>query len=241
MLGAYAALITTTELGSFWPSLITAPLLVGAMALVVESGLMRRLYQRPLETILATWGLAIVLRQGVEAVAGPDFRNVPNPLPGSAAVLGVEYPRYRLAVIALTLVIIVGLYVLQRTTRAGLVARAVILNPPLAGTLGINVRRVYQATFALGSALAGLAGALLAPTVNVFPEMGPPFVVNAFLAVLVGGSGSMPGLVSACLLLGVVQSTLSRYESPVAGTVGFLVVAVLTLRFLPHGLTRTTS
>src|SRR5215469_13916472 len=120
MLGAYAALITTTELGSFWPSLITAPLLVGAMALVVESGLMRRLYQRPLETILATWGLAIVLRQGVEAVAGPDFRNVPNPLPGSAVVLGVEYPRYRLAVIALTLVIIVGLYVLQRTTRAGL-------------------------------------------------------------------------------------------------------------------------
>jgi len=77
--------------------------------------------------------------------------------------------------------------------------------------------------------------------VNVFPEMGPPFVVNAFLAVLVGGSGSMPGLLSACLLLGVVQSTLSRYESRVAGTVGFLVVAVLTLRFLPHGLTRTTS
>src|ERR1700730_18681808 len=114
MLGAYAALITTTELGSFWPSLVAAPLLVGAIALIVERGLMRRLYQRPLETILATWGLAIVLRQIVEAIAGPDFRNVPNPLPGSIAVWGVEYARYRLAVIALAVVMVVVLYVVHR-------------------------------------------------------------------------------------------------------------------------------
>jgi len=238
MLGAYGALITTTQLGTFWPSLITGPLLVAAVALVVEFVLMRRLYQRPLETILATWGLAIVIRQVLKAIAGADFRDVPNPIPGSVAVLGVEYPRYRLAVIALTIAIVVGLYVLQRTTHVGLVARAVIQNPQLAGTLGINIKRVYQATFVLGSALAGLAGALLAPMVNVFPEMGPPFVVNAFLVVLVGGVGSIAGLVSASLLLGIVQSTLSRYETPVAGTVGLLVLAVLTLRFLPHGLTR---
>jgi urea transport system permease protein len=238
MLGAYAALVTTWGLGSFWPSLLAAPLVVGLLALIVERGLIRPLYQRPLETILATWGLAIVIRQGTEAIAGPDFRNVPNPIPGAITVLGVEYPRYRLAVIALTLAVISVLFLLQRTTRAGLVARAVILNPHLAGTLGINVKRVYQATFALGSALAGLAGAMLAPTVNVFPQMGPAFVVNAFLVVLVGGAGSVPGLVSASLLLGTVQSTLSWYESPVAGMIGLVVMSVLTLRFLPQGLIR---
>jgi len=238
MLGAYAALITTNTLGSFWPSIIVGPLLVGVAALVVERGLMRRLYQRPLETILATWGLAIVIRELVRAVAGPDFRNVPNPLPGAATIFGADYPRYQLAVMGFTLVVLVGLYVAQRTTRAGLIVRAVIQNPQLAGTMGINVKRVYQSTFVLGSALAGLAGVLLAPSVNVFPQMGPPFVINAFLVVLVGGLGSIPGLVGSSVLLGAVQSTLSRYENSVTGTVGLVIVAVLVLRFLPQGLGR---
>ncbi len=241
MLGAYAALLTTAQTGWFWPSLVVGPLAVALVALLVEFGLIRRLRQRPLETILATWGLAIVMRQIVIALAGPDFRNVPNPLPGSVALFGIEYPRYRLAVIVLTAIIVVGLYILQRTTRMGLVARAVIQNPDLAGNLGINVNRVYQITFVLGSALAGLAGVILAPTVNVFPEMGPQFVVSAFLVVLVGGLGSIPGLVGAALLLGIVQSVLARYENPVTGTVGLLIIAVLSLRFLPNGLARRSS
>ncbi|MGI8827662.1 MAG: urea ABC transporter permease subunit UrtB [Chloroflexota bacterium] len=238
MLGAYAALVTSNVLGQFWPSLIIAPLLAGAVALVVERGLIRHLYRRPLETILATWGLSIVLRQLVRAIAGPDFRNVPSPTPGAISLFGVDYPRYRLVVIIIVLLVFAGLYIIQRTTSLGLIVRAVIQNPELAATLGINVNRVYQATFVVGSGLAGIAGALLSPTVNVFPEMGPPFVISAFLVVLVGGLGSLPGLVVASLLLGTVQSLVSQYENEVAGTVALLVIAVLALRFLPEGLTR---
>lgn len=238
MLGAYAALVTGNLSGTFWLSLVVGPLLVAAAALVIERGLIRHLYRRPLETILATWGLAIVLRQLVRAVAGADFKNVPSPVPGAVSVFGVDYPRYRLVVMVLVLLVFGVLYVLQRMTRLGLVVRAVIQTPQLAGTLGINVNRVYQVTFVVGSALAGLAGVLLSPTVNVFPEMGPPFVINAFLVVLVGGLGSLPGLVGASFLLGSVQSLMSRYETPVAGTVALLVIAVLALRFLPEGLTR---
>jgi branched-subunit amino acid ABC-type transport system permease component len=228
-------------LGSFWLSLLIAPIAVAVIAMAIEVTIIRRLYRRPLETIVATWGLAIVIREVVRLVLGSDYRSVANPVPGAASVLGTDFPRYRLIVIGFVLVIVGVLYLVQRRTRVGVIARAVIANPDLAAGLGVNVSLVYALTFAFGGALAGLAGVLLSPGVNVFPDMGPPFVITAFLAVLVGGLGSLGGLVAAAILLGSVQSTLAQWINPVSGAIVLLVVAVLTLRALPDGLSRKTA
>jgi branched-chain amino acid transport system permease protein/urea transport system permease protein len=241
MLGAYGALITTDHLGSYWLALLVSPLAVAALAAVVEVGIIRRLYRRPLETIVATWGLAIVIREVVRQIAGSDFRSVESPLPGSTHLLGTDFPRFRLVVMGLVVAILVALYLVQRLTRLGVVARAVIANPDLAGTLGVNVKLVYAVTFAVGSALAGLAGVLIAPSVNVFPDMGPPFVITAFLAVLVGGLGSLPGLVGAAVILGTVQTSVAQWANPVAGGIALLALAVFVLRFMPNGLSRRAA
>lgn len=236
MLGAYGALITTNITGSFWIGLIAAPLVVAAASGIVEIVVMRRLYQRPLETIVATWGLGIVLRQVVEILAGRDFRNVQNPLPGAISLFGTEFPVYRLLVVCIVGVVVAGLVALQRWTRFGVLAQAVREKPELAATIGIDTKRVYVATFAAGSALAALAGVLLAPTVNVYPGMGPSFVIGAFLVVLVAGVGSILAVVGAGLLLGMAQTFLADAYSPVAGSLGLLVVAVVAMRLLPDGL-----
>lgn len=241
MLGAFGAFVTVQSTGHFWLSLLVAPIAVALIAVLIELVLIRRLYLHPLETIVATWGLAIVLREVVRKLAGSDYRSVENPVPGAVSVFGAEFPRYRLIVMAIVAAILLGLYLLQRLTRVGVVARAVISNGDLARALGINVGRVYLVTFAVGSALAGLAGALLAPGVNIYPDMGPPFVITAFLAVLVGGLGSLGGLVVAAIVLGSLQSSLSQFTSPVAGLIGLLVLAVVVLRFMPQGLSRRAA
>lgn len=236
MLGAYGALVTTTVTGSFWVALIVAPLLVAAVSAIVEVTIMRRLYQRPLETIVASWGLGIVLRQAMEILAGREFRNVQNPLPGAISLAGTDFPTYRVFVVCIVLILVAGLLLLQRRTRLGVLAQAVREKPDLAATVGIDTKRVYITTFAAGSALAALAGVLLAPTVNVFPGMGPPFVIGAFLVVLVAGVGSVLAVVAAALVLGLTQTVLADVYSPVAGSLGLLVIAVIAMRLLPQGL-----
>ena len=116
-----------------------------------------------------------------------------------------------------------------------------IQNPELAGTLGVSVNAVYRATFALGAALAAVAGVLVAPTVNVFPDMGPVFVITAFLAVLVGGLGSVSGLIAAVFILATTQYALAQTFTPAAGVMGLLLLAIIALRFLPDGLARAVA
>lgn len=238
MLGAYGSVITVNVFGSFWLSLVLAPVAVAAIAVVIERGLIRRLYQRPLETIVATFGLAIIIRELVRQLAGSDFRNVTDPVQGSVTLLGAQFPTYRLVVMGIVVVIVASIWLVQAKTRYGLVARAVIQNRDLARTLGIDVNAVYRITFALGAALAAVAGVLVAPTVNVFPGMGTSFVVSGFLAVLVGGLGSLPGLIAAVTVLATSQYFISQISTPVAGAMGLLILAVASLRLLPDGLSR---
>lgn len=238
MLGAYGAVVTTSVFGSFWLSLLFAPATVAIVGMVIEQVLIRRLYRRPLETIVATFGLAIILREAVRQIAGSDFRNVSDPIQGAVSIFGTDFPAYRLVVMGIAVALVVAIYLVQSRTRFGLIARAVIYNPELAGALGIDINVVYRTTFAVGSALAAVAGVLIAPTVNVFPDMGPAFVISAFLAVLVGGLGSLRGLIAAVVLLGTAQYALSQVFTPVAGAIGLLVIAIGALRFLPDGLAR---
>lgn len=241
MLGAFGAVFSTSVLGSFWWGLLVSPAAVAGIAALIEATLIRRLYQRPLETIVATFGLAIILREGVKQVAGADFRNITEPVSGSVTVLGAQFPTYRLFVMGMVVLIVASLIVLQRKTRLGLVARAVIQNPELAAAVGVDVNVVYRYTFALGAALAAMAGLLVSPTVNVSPDMGTAFVISAFLAVLVGGLGSVGGLIAAVALLATTQYALSQFFTPVAGTMGLLLLAIVALRFLPEGLSKVAK
>lgn len=240
MLGAFAA-FWTTRFAPFWLALVVAPLVVAAVAVLIEAGLIRRLYRRPVESILATWGLSIVIREGMKALVGPEPRSIHDPIGGTIDIFGATYPRYRLVVMAAIILLFLLLIGLSRATRLGTIARAVIESPDLAASQGVNVARTYRVTFALGAALAGIAGALVSPLVAIHPEMGPTFVVNGFLAVVVGGPGSLGGLLAAAGLLGSSQSLAVQYLSPATGTIVVLLFAVVLMRIRPLGLLRRAS
>src|SRR6266542_1405822 len=237
MLGAFAALWMTKH-GPFWMALLAAPAFLAACSLIIEAGLIRRLYQRPLAAILATWGLGIVIREAMKLGVGPEFRSIRNPLPGTLQILGTPFPRYRLALMGIVVAVFLILALFVKFTRLGLVTRAVIENPELAAGLGVNVTQTYRVTFALGSALAGIAGALVSPLVTIHPQMGPGFLVNGFLAVIVGGPGSLGGLAGSAAALGTSQRLMARDVSPVAGSITILLLAVVLMRFRPLGLLR---
>jgi len=233
MLGAFVA-VWTASFGQFWLSLLLAPLLVGAGSLAIERGLIRRLYSRPLETILATIGLSLVIREAMKLAVGPQFRSLESPRRGSTHLLGLEYPTYRLIVMAIAAGLLLTLVLLVRFTRFGLLVRAVIQNRDLAAGLGVNVSGTYMLAFATGSALAGFAGAVLAPLVTIHPEMGPDFLVGSFLTVILAGS-SPASLAGSAALLGGTQSLVGRYWDATAGTIALLLVAVLVLRMRSYG------
>lgn len=228
MLGAYTAFLTVQRGISPWFALIIAPLLLSVVGLFIERFLIRMLYGKIMESILATWGLGIVIAQIVEIIFGKDFKQVPIPVEG--ALLNIDYSFYRLLIIAVAIVLLILLAVIERKTNLGITVRAVIANNTLASTLGVNIDRVYQMTFIVGSALAGLAGAIIAPLVTVYSSMGVGFVVNAFLAVLVGGAGSLIGLVSGSSLLAGTESIVSFFADKVWGSIFVILVAMFAMK-----------
>lgn len=236
MLGAYALFVTTAAGLSPWVGLLVAPLALAVVALLVERGLIRRLSRRPLETLLATWGLSILLRQGVEIAFGKGYRQIPHPLPGSLEFLGVTYPAYRTFLMAASAGVITATYLLLYRTDFGLQMRAVIQNPEMAAALGIHTRRIYQVGFVVGAALAGFAGALMAPLSSVYPSMGLDFVVEAFFVVIVGGLGTLLGLVAGAVTIGGVESLFSFLTNAVVARIVVLVLAIGIIQFKPRGL-----
>jgi branched-subunit amino acid ABC-type transport system permease component len=240
MLGGYSAVFTHYLGLDPWFSLLIAPIIVGGIGLGIERTVIRPLARRPLDTILATIALSIVIREAVETLWGPNFRFVPGLIQGSVAIGDLQYPYVRFALIAIAAAVVVVLILIELRTRWGLTARAVIANPELASTLGINVELVYTATFVCGAALAGFAGALIvgASFSTVYPFMGLDLVVNSFLVVLVGGLGSVIGLVAGSAALGGVRSLTDHYSNTAYAQVAMLLAAALILRILPNGLAR---
>ncbi len=239
MLGAYVVFVTTAVGLNVWWGLLFAPLILAGVGLLLERGVIQYLYKRPLETVLATWGVSIVLRQVVEIGFGRDFQYIPHPLPGSFTLFGLEYPLYRTFVMgAAILIIACSYFILQRTTW-GLNIRAAIDNPEMALALGINTAQIYRFTFAYGAALAGLAGALMAPLVSIHPGMGLDFVVEAFFVVIVGGLGKLVGLAAGAISIGATQSILSFFSNAVVARIVVLLLAIGILQIRPKGLFST--
>jgi branched-chain amino acid transport system permease protein/urea transport system permease protein len=236
MLGAFMVVLVGHLGGGFWIGLAAAPLAIAFGSIFLEASIIRWLYQRPIESLLATAGVSLVLQQLVELIAGKQYRNVNNPIPGTTSLFGASYPTYRLVVIVVCVSALIGAYAWLSKSGAGVRIRAAMENAPMAGAVGINTRRVYRLTFAVGAALAALAGALMSPLVSVEPQMGVTIAIDAFLVVIVGGLRSLAGVAAGAVVLGSVQSIVQDVSDPVLAQMAILIAAIVVIRFRPRGI-----
>jgi len=239
MLGAYSTWFLETHLGvGLLPSVVIAFFMVGIVGWVLERTVVQFLYHRPLDTILATWGIGMMLEQAIRLTAGGKLRYVelPSWLDSSVTLFNAHISLYRLLVVGLTLALVALTWYLLSRTEYGMKVRAVTQNPNIAQCYGVNAKRVYSLTFAYGAGLAGVAGALVAPIKSVSPEMGTHFVVDAFLVVVVGGVGSLLGTFVSAGVLGELNASIAYLlNDTLAKAIVFLAVIVM-IRFRPQGL-----
>ncbi len=235
MLGAFFTLSGVRAGLNVWLAMIVAALAVGLVGLAVERLLIQFLYGRLAATMLATWGLSLILVQVVVLAYGPATQGIPTPL-GAVRVGRYSLSEYNLVLIAAAMLLLAVVFLVFTRTRYGTMARAATQLPDMAGAVGINARRVNMLTFGFGAALAGAGGALLAPVAGVVPSMGQAYVGRAFMTVVVGGPGVLTGTATAAGLLGSVDSLVSNVFSSFLGTASLLVVAIVLLRLLPTGL-----
>ncbi len=216
---------------------IFALIVGGVLGAIAEAVIVRRLYERPLDAILATWGLGLIMTQLITASFGRGVQFLPPPISGTVSVLGAEYSLYRIVLVGVAILIALAFTALMTRTRLGLSTRAVIMNESLAQGLGINSARVRLITFGVGCGLAAAAGALITPLTSLDPAMGLPFLIGAFMLVMVSG-GSLPALALACLVLGGLQAIVSTYVGSVLGGLTIAVCAAVALRIRPEGFAR---
>jgi len=239
MLGAYAAWALKTYVGlSLLPGLVLIFLGVGQFGWLVERILLRRLYRRPLDTILATWGVGVVLQQVVRLTAGGELRYVelPPSMASSVSIFGVEIAAYRIFIfVVAALLFLISWSIMNRTT-FGLKLRAVVQDRDVASCFGINADRIYSLTFAYGAGLAGLAGAIVSPLKSVSPEMGTSYVVDAFMVVVLGGVQSLFGTVISAFALGEVTGVIAFLQNDTIAKATVLVLIISVIRFRPQGL-----
>lgn len=237
LLGAYTVFAVEQAGGPFWLGLLLAPIVLALFGLAVEELVIRHVYHRFIDTILATWGLSIAIKQAVIVAFGPTAQQVFNPLPGTVTVLGAAYPAYRLFIMAVAIGVAAGTFLLFYRTRLGLAARGVIANRMMAASLGINTRRMDRATFAFGTALAGLAGAVMAPLMSVDPQMGVGFLIPAFLSILVGGAGSLLGALLGTSLIAGSSTIVAGLWTQIIAEIVVFSLAIVVIRLFPQGLT----
>ncbi|WP_410824748.1 branched-chain amino acid ABC transporter permease [Methylobacterium oryzisoli] len=233
-IGAYCAVVTIKLGLNPWAALPLAFAVGASLGGLAELFIIRPLYRRPLDAILATWGLGIIIGQLITLGFGRDVQLTPNLLSGTVAVMGVEYSAYRLVALAAALVIGAAFALTIERTRLGLSARAVIMNETLARGLGIDTARVRLVIFMIGAGLAALAGVLLTPLTSVDPNMGVGWLIGAFMLVMVADA-SFLALAAACLVFGTAQVLVSTFVSPILGSIAIAVLAALVLRISPKG------
>ena len=248
MLGAYATYSAQLLFQSYAPESIdyylvaAVPLAFGVTALVgmaLERSVIRFLYGRPLETLLATWGISLILIQTVRLGFGAQNVTVANPawLSGGFEVLdGVVFPTSRIVIIFFAAAVVVFVWLMIQRTRLGLEVRAVTQNRAMAASLGISTDRVDTLTFGLGSGIAGLGGVALSQLGNVGPELGQAYIVDSFMVVVLGGVGKLAGTIAGALGLGVVNKLLEPVSGAVLGKIGVLVFLILFIQRRPEGI-----
>jgi branched-subunit amino acid ABC-type transport system permease component len=234
-MGGYVILLLNQANLSFWVALLVAPFVVGAVGLLVERLLIRYFYGRLIDSLLATFGLSLVLSQLMVNIFGTAPAGVTNPL-GGVAIGRYQIGIYQIVVIPLVALLVLLTWWIFTRTMYGMRARAALTAPNAAVTVGINRSRLNMITFAIGAGLAGAAGALLSPLTAIQPYMGQNYLSLSFLTLVAGGGAAISGTAAAGGLLGTSQYVSTVLTSPVVGQATVLLLAIVTLRFFPKGL-----
>ncbi len=237
-LGAFtlAAMQQAGGTQAYWPALVVAPLVGAAAGWLLEVSVIRLLYHRTLDTLLATYAVSLIVQKLLELSFGKHPQLVHTPLSGSLHLLGAEYPSYRVFVIAVSSIAVALCALVFTGTRYGIHLRAVIQNPRMAEGLGINTRKMNRSAFALGAALAAFAGVLVAPLVSVESHLGLAYLGKAFFVIVVGGIGSVLGAVTGSALIGSVETLLNYRVDPSLASALVLLMAIVLIRLRPQGL-----
>jgi urea transport system permease protein len=247
MLGAYVTYVVQELIRNYNPGLFDYSLAIaiplafvfsGIVGILIERCIIRFLYGRPLETLLATWGLSLILQQAVRSAFGPNNREVGNPswMSGAFDLGGITVTYNRMWIIAFTIGVFIALLGLLRYTRFGLEMRAVTQNRPMAASMGIRTGRVDALTFGLGSGIAGIAGVALSQIDNVSPNLGQGYIIDSFMVVVFGGVGNLWGTVVGAFTLGIANKFLEPYAGAVLAKIAILVFIILFIQKRPRGM-----
>ncbi|GAD53460.1 urea ABC transporter, permease protein urtB [Halarchaeum acidiphilum MH1-52-1] len=236
MIGAYGTTLSANAGVPLPLAMVIGVLVTAVMGFVLERTIIRRLYDRLLDSMVATWAIGLILTQGVRIALGNSIPQISTPL-GTIAYGEFSYSTYRVVLSVVALAVLAGLYVLFTRTEFGIRARATIQDPDTARALGVDTDRMYTSTFVIGSALAGLTGALYAPTLTVVPGMGSSFLVEAFVAVVIGGPSVLLGTTLSGGLLGVIDALFTNLYGTFFGQIAMLLTAIVVIRLLSNGLT----
>ncbi|MEX5577727.1 branched-chain amino acid ABC transporter permease [Pseudophaeobacter sp. A-200-2] len=236
MIGAYAPVITSSLGLPAWLQVPVCLLTVAFVAFVLERTIIRHLYGRMFDSLLATWGIAILLREAVELIFGRGYQSVTPPISGTISVLGADYPAYRIAVILGILAGFAALFWWNARSKVATRIKAMVGNPDLAEAVGINTARLSAGAFIFGCCTAGLAGLILAPTIRIEPMMGLDYLIRSFFALVVGGLGSLEGLGIGAGIIAGTQSVLGAVANQTYGYLAVLSLSILFLWLKPDGI-----
>ncbi len=237
MVGGYATLVAVhAGVNVYVAMLVVAPLVVGILGLVIERLVIRFLYGRLIDTMLATWGLSLLLIGLATLIFGNTTTGISVPIEGFP-IGDYQVNGYNLFVIVVTIVMVVAIYAVLSGTRWGLIARGTMQRSDMASALGYSPDTVYMLTFFAGSALTGLAGGVLTPLVGLVPTSGTQYIAKAFITVISGGASVIAGLLSSATLFGLVSQIFTFSVNSMVGEIALLVAAVVLLRLLPQGIT----
>jgi len=237
MVGGYTTIACAkADINIYFAMLVISPLVVGILGLLVERLVVRQLYGRMIDTMLATWGLSLLIVGIVTFIFGNTAVSVPAPIPGYE--LGdFQMGGYNLFIIGIATLLILCMWLVMRFTRLGLIARGAMQSADVASSLGYDPKRVYMWTFTVGAALSGLAGGVLAPLTGLLPSSGGAYIAKAFITVITGGAAVITGTLSSSIIFGTINQVVSFGSTTVIGEIAMLAFAVVLLRLMPQGIT----
>lgn len=236
MLGAYVAYYIEQFHINFFIGIVAAFVITAIVGAVIETLIVKRLYGNPENTILATYAVSLLLERMAYYLFGSSGKNVSIPVKGNIKVLGASIPYYNMIVIAFSLIILAAVVLFFKKTTLGLQIRAITDNRQMSNALGINTRTIDTLVFSLGAGIAGISGALLAPTVSVVSTLGQSYVNQSFMTVILGGVSSIIGTSFSSFLIGEAQSIIANFTDAVIAMIAIFALIIIVIRFKPEGL-----
>jgi urea transport system permease protein len=239
MIGAYTSWFLQTKLGmGLIASIIPIFLITAAMGFLIERLIIRHLYNRLLDTILATWGIGVILQQLIRLSVGSELKylEIPSYMAESMSLFGQQVSIYRVFIFLFAITIFILAWLIIFKTKFGMKLRAVTQNKDMASCFGVNSGAVYSATFAFGTGIAALAGAFVAPLKSISPDMGTNYIIDAFMVVVLGGVESLIGTAASSFIIGETSSFIASFSNDTLAKALVLVITILILRVKPEGL-----